>query len=105
MTLNIVPCRHCDAGYRHVVGNCVVCGYGPAPGSVNFHGEPMPATDAEKEIVVWKLFKGIEPPTLDGKNYPTERQVRDFMANKMVSETVARWEVLRRESQDGTGTR
>lgn len=24
-------CNNCDDGWRHAIGNCVICGYGPAP--------------------------------------------------------------------------
>jgi len=27
-----VECKSCDHGLRHKVGNCVICGCGPAPG-------------------------------------------------------------------------
>lgn len=73
-----VRCRHCPRGFRHPVGNCVVCGCGPAPGAVNWFGEPMPETELEKQIVVWKLFNNVHPPTLDGQNYPTPNQLAEF---------------------------
>lgn len=33
-TLKIVKCSHCNPGFRNVIGNCVICGSGPAPGAV-----------------------------------------------------------------------
>lgn len=69
--------RSCK-GFRHPIGNCVICGEGPAPGAVNWFGEPMPNTELEKQIVIWKLFKGIEPPTLNGRHYPTPNQLAEF---------------------------
>lgn len=51
----IVKCRHCPDGYRSVIGNCVICGWGPAPGAINFWGEPLPKTRREKQAAIRKL--------------------------------------------------
>ncbi len=35
-------CSYCVPGYRHRLDNCVLCGWGPAPGSIRDYGlEPM----------------------------------------------------------------
>jgi hypothetical protein len=44
-TAGALECRYCKGGWRHYVGNCVICGCGPAPGAVEF----IPQNDAEKE--------------------------------------------------------
>lgn len=37
-----VKCIHCHPGMRNPVGNCVVCGCGPSPASIEFLGlKPM----------------------------------------------------------------
>lgn len=74
-------------GFRHPVGNCVVCGCGPCPGAVNFFGEPMPKSEREKQIVIWKLFNGVVPPTLNGRDYPSLDQLRDFKVPADISES------------------
>lgn len=33
-----VKCRHCHPGRRVSIGNCIVCGNGPAPASITFMG-------------------------------------------------------------------
>lgn len=76
--MSLRGCNRCEAGWRHPVGNCVVCGCGPSPAAVNFWGEPLPSTHYEKSVVVWKLFNGVFPPTLDGKDYPTYRELSEF---------------------------
>lgn len=30
-----IKCRYCEHGWRHFVGNCVLCGWGPAPGALS----------------------------------------------------------------------
>lgn len=70
-----VKCFYCDEGWRHPADNCVICGWGPAPAAVNFWGEPMPQTDLEKKIVLYKLFNDIYPWTLNGRDYPTPEQL------------------------------
>lgn len=72
-----IKCSDCDEGYSHPVGNCVICGCGPAPGAVNFHGEPMPQTPHEKKIVLWKLFNGYFPATLNGRDYPSAAELNN----------------------------
>ncbi len=69
-SVDVVKCIHCEEGYRYPAGNCVVCGWGPAPGAINFDGEPMPTTAEERRIVLWKLVNGVFPPTLNGRDYP-----------------------------------
>lgn len=39
-----VACRHCAEGARHRVGNCVLCGCGPAPGA-----EDLPPVDDDRQ--------------------------------------------------------
>lgn len=40
-----IKCKHCEDGYRHQVGNCVLCNYGLAPFSEgDFYGT-MPDID------------------------------------------------------------
>ena len=36
VTSEYQECRHCALGKRHLVGNCILCGWGPAPGSIDF---------------------------------------------------------------------
>jgi hypothetical protein len=45
-----IKCRHCDEGFRHPVGNCVLCGYGPAPGAVD-----IPTTEYERAEALARL--------------------------------------------------
>jgi hypothetical protein len=47
----IVKCRHCPEGYRLWVGNCVICGWGPAPGAI----DPLPKTKREKAAALKEL--------------------------------------------------
>lgn len=45
-----VKCRYCVPGYRHSVGNCFICGWGPSPCSIEFMGLksiPMERLNAE----------------------------------------------------------
>lgn len=49
-----VKCSHCDDGWRHVVGNCVLCGCGPSP-----WGLDIPQTAQEKIAALATV--GISP--------------------------------------------
>lgn len=33
-----VKCNHCAAGYRHRIGNCILCGHGPSPAHIEWMG-------------------------------------------------------------------
>jgi hypothetical protein len=38
-----VACNHCVPGLRHPIGNCYVCGWGPAPAHISWYGlKPLP---------------------------------------------------------------
>lgn len=36
VTKEYQECSHCALGKRHFIGNCILCGWGPAPGSIEF---------------------------------------------------------------------
>jgi hypothetical protein len=41
-----LKCTYCVPGYRHPVGNCVLCGWGPSPSSIRDAGlMPIPIVD------------------------------------------------------------
>jgi hypothetical protein len=51
-----VKCRYCVPGYRCSIGNCIVCGWGPAPVSIEFMGLkaiPMDKLNAEYGQTDW----------------------------------------------------
>jgi hypothetical protein len=49
-------CLHCEAGYRHPVGDCDVCGNGPAPGRTY----DLPKTDTERMARLEELARSLE---------------------------------------------
>lgn len=62
-----VKCRHCEAGYRHRVGNCVLCGCGPAP----FKIEPLPVTDADRRRALAGIGVLMAPDTEASHKHPS----------------------------------
>lgn len=60
-----VKCSYCENGFRHPVGNCVLCGCGPAPGNM----WPLPTTPAEEQLALLRL--GFEL----AYNYETDHAV------------------------------
>jgi hypothetical protein len=48
-----IKCMHCPDGYRHPVGNCVLCGWGPSP-TKNGEFRTTPKA-SEKERVLERL--------------------------------------------------
>lgn len=62
-----VRCAHCEDGWRHAVGNCVLCGLGPAPGKVD-----KPVTYAEMVAALASVgvdAKATPEPTVVRKRY------------------------------------
>lgn len=49
-----VKCPRCADGYRHPVGNCVLCGSGPAPGA-----EDLPTDAAGRAAALAALAMAI----------------------------------------------
>jgi len=38
-----LDCSYCALGKRHPIGNCILCGWGPSPASIDFMGlKPLP---------------------------------------------------------------
>lgn len=50
-----VKCRDCERGLRHPVGNCVLCGRGPAPGAMEY----LPKTEVGIELAI--TIMSIDP--------------------------------------------
>lgn len=48
-------CLHCEVGWRHPVGNCVLCGCGPAPGAIDH----IPQNEEEKRYALNELLRSL----------------------------------------------
>jgi len=59
--LDVTPCLHCEKGWRHVIGNCVLCGDGPSPAAI----EHPPKTLKGKYLALRSLFNGEFEPFTD----------------------------------------
>ena len=57
-----IKCHHCAEGYRHPVGNCVLCGWGPAPGAEDRPETPEARARALAELAVAIARDRLEHP-------------------------------------------
>lgn len=52
LTLGAYECGRCRDGIRHPLGNCIVCGRGPAPGAVEHLAKTKKAKEAAMQALI-----------------------------------------------------
>lgn len=91
--MHVLKCDGCAAGWRHRVGNCVLCGRGPAP----WNPSKFPQTDPGRVLALKALFNGqshvnpdwdalaveLEEADTREKQYLVEKEMAEYQRLKV----------------------